>query len=185
MYACNGILFNHESPDCAGETFVTRKITRGWRASRWACRRTALPGQPRCEARLGPCPGLHRDAVADAAAGEAAGFRHRNRSSAVQRARLSFSVARICWNCGFTWQGSAAYRTKRRVDKPTGNVVVAIDPRYFRPTEVETLLGDPTKAQNANSDGRRPPPLSELVHGDGGRGSQVRSARCSGARARL
>jgi GDPmannose 4,6-dehydratase len=61
LYACNGILFNHESP-LRGETFVTRKITRGgWRASSWACR-TALSRQSRRAARLGPCPRLCRDA---------------------------------------------------------------------------------------------------------------------------
>ncbi len=59
MYACNGILFNHESP-IRGETFVTRKITRGLARIREGLRRVPLPRQPGCAARLGPCPRLRR-----------------------------------------------------------------------------------------------------------------------------
>ncbi len=69
IYACNGILFNHESP-LRGETFVTRKITRGAGAHQAGPAGLPLPGQPVRPARLGPRARLRRDAVADAAAGD-------------------------------------------------------------------------------------------------------------------
>ena len=70
IYACNGILFNHESPR-RGETFVTRKITRGLRQHRPGAGEMPLHGQHRRAARLGPCQGLRAHAVDDAAAGDA------------------------------------------------------------------------------------------------------------------
>ena len=57
MHASNGILFNHESP-MRGETFVTRKITRAVAAIELGLQEQALSRQPRCQARLGPCPRL-------------------------------------------------------------------------------------------------------------------------------
>ena len=66
LYACNGILFNHESP-IRGETFVTRKITRGLARIKIGPAGLPVHRQPRCTARLGARPGLCRDAVADAA----------------------------------------------------------------------------------------------------------------------
>ena len=92
MYACNGILFNHESP-MRGETFVTRKITRGLARIKVGLQAELLSRQSRRQARLGPCPRLHRDAVADAAAGETAGLRHRHRT-AVQRTRVCRALRR-------------------------------------------------------------------------------------------
>ena len=68
MFACNGILFNHESP-LRGETFVTRKITRGLARIKRGPAGLPVPRQPRCAARLGPRARLRRGAVADAAAG--------------------------------------------------------------------------------------------------------------------
>ena len=67
MYACNGILFNHESP-IRGETFVTRKITRGLARINEGLDECLYPGQSGFAARLGPCAGLRARAVADAAA---------------------------------------------------------------------------------------------------------------------
>ncbi len=86
IYACNGILFNHESP-VRGETFVTRKITRALRAHQARPAGLPFPRQHGFLARLGPCQGLRRNAVADAAAGKARGLRHRHRR-AIQRARF-------------------------------------------------------------------------------------------------
>ena len=70
MYACNGILFNHESP-LRGETFVSRKITRALARIKRRPAADAVPRQPRCAARLGPCARLRPRAMADAAAGRA------------------------------------------------------------------------------------------------------------------
>ena len=153
MYACNGILFNHESP-VRGETFVTRKITR-------ALARIAL-GLQDC-LYLGNLDALRdwghaRDYVEMQwlmlQQHAARGLRHRHRR-AVQRARVRRDGG------GASWASRCASRAKatqevgtvvdgrtatRRRCKP-GDVIVRVDPRYFRPTEVETLLGDPTKAQ--------------------------------------
>ena len=78
MYACNGILFNHESPR-RGETFVTRKITRGLARIDAGLRGVPIYGQFRRSTRLGSRPRLRRDAVAHVAAGDTRGFCDRYR----------------------------------------------------------------------------------------------------------
>ncbi len=149
MYACNGILFNHESP-LRGETFVTRKITRG-------LARIAL-GLQDC-LYLGNLDALRdwghardyvemqwlmlQQAVAEdfvIATGRQASVRE-----FVDRAAAALSISLV-------WSGEGLSEVAR-VDsagdaakvKP-GQVIVRVDPRYFRPTEVETLLGDPRRA---------------------------------------
>ena len=142
MYACNGILFNHESP-LRGETFVTRKITRGL-----ARIKTGLQG---C-LHLGNLDSLRdwghaRDYVVaqwlmlqQAVAEDfviATGEQHSVREFVEHAGReLGMSIE---------WKGKGVDETG--IDTSTGNVVVRIDPRYFRPTEVDTLLGDPSNAK--------------------------------------
>ena len=101
MFASNGILFNHESP-IRGETFVTRKITRGVARIELGLRGDALSRQSRRQARLGPCARLCRGHAHDAAGGRARRFRARHRRDAlgarVRRAGLcAKSAARIEW----------------------------------------------------------------------------------------
>ena len=103
MYACNGILFNHESP-LRGETFVTRKITRALARIALGPAGLPVPGQPERAARLGPRARLRADAVADAAAGPARGLRHRHRR-AVQRARVRRSARRRSWASRIAFEG--------------------------------------------------------------------------------
>ena len=143
MYCCNGILFNHESPR-RGETFVTRKITRG--LSRidagleeclfmgnldslrdWGHARDYVEMQWRM---------LQQDTPEDfvIATGRQESVRH----------FIELSAAALGWG-GIQWHGEGLQETGSRTD--TGDVVVRIDPRYFRPAEVETLLGDPTRAK--------------------------------------
>jgi GDPmannose 4,6-dehydratase len=142
LYACNGILFNHESP-LRGETFVTRKVTRaltritlgleqclylGNLDSRrdWGHARDYVEAQwlmlqqPQPEDFVIATGKQHsvRDFVA--AAGAELGMR-------------------------LEWHGSGVEEVG--VDAASGKTIVRIDPRYFRPTEVETLLGDPTRAR--------------------------------------
>ena len=115
-----------------------------------------VPGQPGRAARLGPRARLCRDAVADAAAGPARGLRHRHRR-AVQRARVRRArAAELGITLDFEGEGVAEVARVRSVVPvdggpsarcPPGSVVVRVDPRYFRPTEVETLLGDAGKAR--------------------------------------
>ncbi len=142
MYACNGILFNHESPR-RGETFVTRKITRG------LCR---------IDAGLDQCLFMgNMDSLRDW--GHARDYVEMQwrmlqndkpedfviatgRQETVRRF-IEISAQQLGWG-GIQWSGQGVTETGARAD--TGAVVVRVDPRYFRPAEVETLLGDPTKA---------------------------------------
>lgn len=151
MYACNGILFNHESP-VRGETFVTRKITR-------AIARIKL-GLQEC-LYLG-----NMDALRDW--GHARDYvemqwlmlQQDTPEDFVIATGVQFSVRQFvdaaAKELGITlkWEGKGVDEFATVVSnegdasplKP-GQVVVRVDPRYFRPTEVETLLGDPTKAR--------------------------------------
>ena len=142
LYACNGILFNHESP-IRGETFVTRKITRGLaRISEglddclylgnldslrdWGHARDYVRAQGWM---------LQLEAPEDFVI--ATGEQHSVREF-VDRA------AKFC-DMQLEWRGTGVEETA--VDVQSGRTVVRIDPRYFRPTEVDTLLGDPSKAR--------------------------------------
>jgi GDPmannose 4,6-dehydratase len=142
MYACNGILFNHESP-IRGETFVTRKITR-------ALARITLG--------LQDCLFLgNLDAKRDW--GHAKDYVEMQWLMLQQDKPEDFCIAtgvqysvRDFVNTAFDhidkkirWEGKGA--NEKGYDAETGNCIVAVDKRYFRPTEVETLLGDPTKAK--------------------------------------
>ena len=141
MYACNGILFNHESP-LRGETFVTRKITR------------ALA---RIKLNLQDCLYLgNMDSLRDW--GHAKDYvemqwmmlQQETADDFVIATGVQYSVRQFVdaaakeLDIQITWQGSGVDETGT---DQNGNVIVKVDPRYFRPTEVETLLGDPTKAK--------------------------------------
>jgi GDPmannose 4,6-dehydratase len=151
MYACNGVLFNHESP-LRGETFVTRKITR-------AIARIAL-GLQDC-LYLGNMSALRdwghaRDYVEmqwlmlqQEVAEDfviATGVQYSVRQF------VEFAAAELGITLAFSGEGDQEIATVVKVEgnrakcKP-GEVIVRVDPRYYRPTEVETLLGDPTKAK--------------------------------------
>ena len=141
MYACNGILFNHESP-IRGETFVTRKITR------------ALA---RIKLNLQDCLYLgNMDSLRDW--GHAKDYVEMQWlmlqqeqpddfviATGVQYSVRDFvNVAAKELDIKINWQGEGVNETGA---DENGRVIVKVDPRYFRPTEVETLLGDPTKAK--------------------------------------
>jgi GDPmannose 4,6-dehydratase len=141
IYACNGILFNHESP-VRGETFVTRKITR------------ALA---RIKLRLQDCVYLgNLDAKRDW--GHARDYvemqwlmlQQENPEDFVIATGVQYSVrdfvdaAATELGMVIRWEGQGV---EEKGYDAGGKCVVAVDPRYFRPTEVETLLGDPTKAR--------------------------------------
>ena len=151
MYACNGILFNHESP-LRGETFVTRKITR-------AIARIAL-GLQDC-LYLGNLSALRdwghaRDYVEmqwlmlqQEVAEDfviATGVQYSVRQF------VEFAAVELGITLAFSGEGDQEIATVVKVQgqrakcKP-GEVIVRVDPRYYRPTEVETLLGDPSKAK--------------------------------------
>jgi GDPmannose 4,6-dehydratase len=140
MYACNGILFNHESPR-RGETFVTRKITRGLANISQGLEECLYMG--------------NIDALRDW--GHAKDYvrmqwmmlQQEQPEDFVIATGMQYSVRQfIEWTAAelgmvITWQGEGI----NEVGYVNGMPIVRIDPRYFRPTEVETLLGDPTKAR--------------------------------------
>ena len=151
MYACNGILFNHESP-LRGETFVTRKITR-------AISRIAL-GLQDC-LYLGNMSALRdwghaRDYVEMQwlmlQQDKAEDFVIATGVQYSVRQFVEFAAEELGFTLTWTGEGESEVGTVSAItgDKAkckVGDVIVKVDPRYYRPTEVETLLGDPTKAR--------------------------------------
>jgi GDPmannose 4,6-dehydratase len=150
MYACNGILFNHESP-LRGETFVTRKITR-------ALARIHL-GLQDC-LYLGNLDALRdwghaRDYVEMQwlmlQQEQAEDFVIATGQQVSVRTFVDTAAAEL--GVRIDWHGAAEQETGTVAEAPAasamrpGQIIVRVDPRYYRPTEVETLLGDPTKAR--------------------------------------
>lgn len=151
MFACNGILFNHESP-IRGETFVTRKITRGVAAIALGLQDCLYLGNLDSQRDWGHAKDyveamwriLQQDKPEDyvIATGITTPVR--------EFVRMSFAEAGI--KVEFTGEGVEEKGIVVSCDNdefslPTGKEVVAVDPMYFRPTEVELLIGDPTKAK--------------------------------------
>jgi len=142
MYACNGILFNHESP-IRGETFVTRKITR-------AMARISL-GLQDC-VYLGNMNALRDWGHAkDYVEMQWLMLQQDQPEDFCIATGVQYSVRDFCnaayghLNKTIRWEGEGV--DEKGYDTETGQCIVAVDPRYFRPTEVETLLGDPSKAK--------------------------------------
>lgn len=142
IYACNGILFNHESP-LRGETFVTRKVTRAAARISVGLQSKLFLGNMNSLRDWGHARDyveamwlmLQQDAPDDFVI--ATGEQHSIR----ELCELAFAEVGI----DLEWQGEAEKEVG--INKATGQVVVGVDPAYYRPTEVETLLGDPTKAK--------------------------------------
>ncbi len=152
MYACNGILFNHESPR-RGETFVTRKITRGLANIAQGLEQCLYMGNLDALRDWGHSKDyvrmqwmmLQQDQAEDFVV--ATGVQHSVRQF------IQWSAEELGVTLKFAGEGvnETATVTAIKGDKApglkVGDVIVKIDPRYFRPTEVETLLGDPSKAK--------------------------------------
>ncbi len=142
MYACNGILFNHESP-LRGETFVTRKITRAMARIYLGLQDCLFLGNLNALRDWGHARDyvemqwlmLQQDAPDDYVI--ATGEQHSVRDFVQAAAR----------ELGMTIEFSGEGVDEKGVNPANGKTVVAVDPRYFRPTEVETLLGDPSKGK--------------------------------------
>ncbi|UXH77630.1 GDP-mannose 4,6-dehydratase [Roseateles amylovorans] len=145
MYACNGILFNHESP-LRGETFVTRKITRALSRIKLGLQNCLYLGNMDSLRDWGHAKDyveaqwlmLQQDTPEDYVI--ATGVQYSVRDFVKAAAKELEMTLR--------WEGSGVDEKAYLVDTAGGErVVVAVDPRYFRPAEVETLLGDPSKAK--------------------------------------
>ncbi len=142
IYACNGILFNHESP-VRGETFVTRKITRGLARIKLGLQDCLYLGNMNAQRDWGHAKDyvqmqwlmLQQEEPEDFVI--ASGEQH----SVREFVQLSADALQM----PLRWEGEGVDEKAYHAD--TGQVIVAVDPRYFRPTEVETLLGDASKAK--------------------------------------
>jgi GDPmannose 4,6-dehydratase len=142
LYACNGILFNHESP-VRGETFVTRKITRALTRIRMGLQDALHLGNLDSLRDWGHARDyveaqwlmLQQDSPQDYVI--ATGKQHSVREF-VSKAAMHLGIE-------IEWKGSGVEETGVNVE--TGGVIVKVDRRYFRPAEVDTLLGDPAKAK--------------------------------------
>lgn len=158
MYAVNGILFNHES-ERRGETFVTRKITlavsriaHGLQDKLYLGNLSALrdwgyaPDYVECMWLM-----LQQDEPEDYVI--ATGEQH----SVREFCTLAFAEAGI----SLRWEGEGIQ--EKGIDEATGRVLVEVDPKYFRPAEVQTLLGDPTKARTRLGWNPRKTSFGELV----------------------
>jgi GDPmannose 4,6-dehydratase len=141
MYACNGILFNHESP-LRGETFVTRKITRGLARIKVGLQSELYLGNLDAKRDWGHA----RDYIEM----QWMMLQQEKPQDFVIATGIQYSVREFVRRCAelldlnLTWSGSGV--DEKALDA-SGKTVVAVDPRYFRPTEVETLLGDASKAK--------------------------------------
>ncbi len=143
LYACNGIMFNHESP-VRGETFVTRKITRALARIKLGLQNKLYLGNLNAQRDWGHARDyvqaqwlmLQQDHPEDFVI--ATGEQHSVREFVELAAR----------NLGIQIQWRGTGIDEKGYDAATGQSIIEVDPRYFRPTEVETLLGDPSKARN-------------------------------------
>ena len=142
IYACNGILFNHESP-IRGETFVTRKITRALARIKLGLQDKLYLGNLNAKRDWGHAKDyvemqwlmLQQDTPDDYAI--ATGKQYSVREFVDIAARHA--------DITIDWSGEGI--NEKGIDCANGEVIVEVDPRYFRPTEVETLLGDASKAR--------------------------------------
>ena len=143
MYACTGILFNHESPR-RGETFVTRKITRGLKAISEGKQKVLYLGNLDALRDWGHARDyveamwlmLQQETPDDYVI--ATGKQYSVRQFVEKSARY--------FGYDIEWYGKG--EDEIGIDKKTKKTIVAVNSKYFRPAEVETLLGDPTKAKN-------------------------------------
>ncbi len=149
IFACNGILFNHESPR-RGETFVTRKITRGLTRIHYGLENTLFMGNLNSKRDWGHAKDyvymqwlmLQQDKPED--------FVISTGKMYSVREFLELCALELGWDnktgTGIFWEGNGVEEVGRRADN--GQIVIRIDERYFRPTEVDELLGDSSKAKN-------------------------------------
>jgi len=149
IFACNGIMFNHESPR-RGETFVTRKITRGLSRINYGLEECIYMGNLDAKRDWGHAKDyvhmqwlmLQQEKPEDyvIASGQMKSVRE----------FIELSAIELGWNTekggkGIIWEGSGVNEIGRRND--TNEIVIRVDKRYFRPTEVDQLLGDASKAR--------------------------------------
>lgn len=142
LFACNGILFNHESPR-RGETFVTRKISRGLARIKLGLDQKLYMGNLDSKRDWGYAKDyvegmwlmLQQDRPDD--------YVLATNETHTVREFIELAAERL--GMKISWQGNGI--NEKGTDSATGNVIIEIDPVYFRPAEVDLLIGDPTKAK--------------------------------------
>ncbi len=142
MYACNGILFNHEGPT-RGETFVTRKITRAVAAISLGLQEKLYIGNLDAKRDWGHARDYVEGMWRILQHPEPEDFVLCTGETHSVREFIELAFAEI--GRTIAWQGKGV--DEKGVDLATGEVLIEVDPRYFRPTEVDMLIGDPTKAR--------------------------------------
>lgn len=152
MYACNGILFNHESPR-RGETFVTRKITRSLANIAQGLEKKLYLGNMNALRDWGHAKDYVRMQWMMLQQEQPQDFVIATGVQYSVRQFVEMSAKELGITLAFSGEGVNETATVSAIEGNNapglkiGDVIVTVDPRYFRPTEVETLLGDPTKAK--------------------------------------
>ncbi len=144
IYACNGILFNHESPR-RGETFATKKITQGLSRIHYGLQEILYMGNIDSRRDWGHAKDyvemqwrmLQQEKPED--------FVIATGKQSTVRSFIELSAKILGWG-GINWEGEGIHEIGKRQDN--GDVVIKINPKYFRPTEVDSLLGDAQKAHD-------------------------------------
>ncbi len=142
MFACNGILFNHESP-LRGETFVTRKITRASAAIHLGKQEKLFLGNLDAKRDWGHAREYVRGMWLMLQQDEPEDFVLATGETTEVRKFVEWAFEDV--GIELDWRGNGV--DEKGYDRATGKCLVEVDPRYFRPTEVELLLGDPSKAK--------------------------------------
>tara|TARA_B100000965_G_C19538506_1_gene734504 strand:+ start:50 stop:1162 length:1113 start_codon:yes stop_codon:yes gene_type:complete len=148
IYACNGILFNHESPR-RGETFVTKKITRGLARINQGIESCLYMGNLDSKRDWGHAKDYIKMQWLMLQQEKPDDFVIATGRMETVRRFIEITAMKLGWNrnnerSAIIWEGDGLNEIGRRAD--TNEIVIRIDPRYFRATEVEQLVGDPTKA---------------------------------------
>jgi len=142
MFACNGILFNHESP-LRGETFVTRKITRAAAAIHLGKQEKLFLGNLDAKRDWGHAKEYVRGMWMMLQQDEPEDFVLATGETTEVRQFVQWALEDV--GIDLEWRGTGV--DEKGFDRANGKCLVEVDPRYFRPTEVELLLGDPSKAK--------------------------------------
>jgi GDPmannose 4,6-dehydratase len=142
MYACNGILFNHESP-LRGETFVTRKITRAAAKISLGMQEKLFMGNIDSERDWGHAKDYVEGMWRMLQQNEADDFVLATGIKITVREFINMAFKEVGIN--LTWEGTA--EQEKGIDTSSGKVIIEIDPKYYRPAEVELLVGDASKAK--------------------------------------
>ncbi len=143
MYACNGILFNHESP-IRGETFVTRKITRAAARIKLGLQDTLYLGNLNAKRDWGHAKDYIKGMYLMLQQDKADDYVLATGKTIEVREFVSMAFKEL--GIDIEWKGSGV--EEEGINKADGKTIVKVDPKYFRPTEVDLLVGDASKAKN-------------------------------------